>query len=286
MSDLDPMGQVEMPVMMPSPLDHVFPPEKPRVDAQAPITPKHEFELEDRRYADWRRRRAAIIDNLLLLGLFFLFRGMITGYLGAGLLALAIWLTYFFVAEAVTGQTIGKRMAKLRVVMRDGRPAPANAVAARTVVRLMDVLPYAWLLGGLVMLVPGGRRRRVGDLAAGTVVRADDREMPRPAPSPLVGVYPILWIGMSLLVMWQVNLLGVHVDVPGHRTSNAYMAEIDRICERSIDSQATPGTTATSPDASAMWVTELGAIDSMPKAPPSARHDMRSVRRSVEGLRQ
>ena len=107
MSDLDPMGQVEMPVVMPSPLDHVFPPEKPRVDAQAPITPRHEFELEDRRYADWRRRRAAIIDNFLLLGLFFLFRGAITGFLGAGLLAVAIWLTYYFVCEATTGQTIG-----------------------------------------------------------------------------------------------------------------------------------------------------------------------------------
>ena len=83
-----------------------------------------------------------------LLGLFFLFRGVITGYLGAGLLAVAIWLTYFFVSEAVSGQTIGKRMTKLRVVMRDGRPAPANAIAARTVLRLIDVVPYAWIFGG------------------------------------------------------------------------------------------------------------------------------------------
>src|SRR5437868_15489228 len=103
MSDLDPMGQVEMPVVMPSPLDHVFPPEKPRVDEQAPITSRHEFELEDRRYADWRRRRAAIIDNFLLLRLFFLFRGAITGVLGAGLLAVPIWLPYHFVRQAVAG---------------------------------------------------------------------------------------------------------------------------------------------------------------------------------------
>jgi uncharacterized RDD family membrane protein YckC len=286
MSDLSPTGQAEMPAgAYPSPLDHLFPPEKPRVDArQADITPRHEFELEDRRYADWRRRRAAIVDNFLLLGLFFLFRGAIAGFLGAGLLAIALWLTYYFVAEAVTGQTIGKRMAKLRVVMRDGRPAPANAIAARTVLRLIDVLPYAWLVGGLAMLLTGGRRQRLGDLAAGTIVRADDREMPRPASSPLIGVYPILWIGMSLLVMWQVNLLGVHVDVPGHRTSNAYMAQIDKICERSIDAQATPGTIAPSQGASAMWVAELGAIDSMPRAPASARHDMRTVRRTVDGL--
>src|SRR5437588_235386 len=220
MSDLDPMGQVEMPVVMPSPLDHLFPPEKPRVDEQAPITPRHEFELEDRRYADWRRRRAAIIDNFLLLGLFFLFRGAIPGFLGAGLLAVAIWLTYYFVCEATTGQTIGKRIAKLRVVMRDGRPAPANAIAARTVLRLM----------------------------------------------------------------WQVNLLGVHVDVPGRRTSNPYMARVDRICERRVNSEATLGLSESSQDASSLWVTELGAIDSMPKAPPSAQHDMRTVRHMVEDL--
>ena len=284
MSDLDPMGQVEMPVVMPSPLDHLFPPEKPRVDEQAPITPRHEFELEDRRYADWRRRRAAIIDNFLLLGLFFLFRGAITGFLGAGLLAVAIWLTYYFVCEATTGQTIGKRITKLRVVMRDGRPAPANAIAARTVLRLLDVLPYAWIVGGLVMLLTGGRRQRLGDLAAGTIVRADDREMPRAPHSPLVGVYPILWIGMSLLVMWQVNLLGVHVDVPGRRTSNPYMARVDRICERRVNSEATLGLSESSQDASSLWVTELGAIDSMPKAPPSAQHDMRTVRHMVEDL--
>ena len=197
---------------------------------------------------------------------------------------MAIWLTYYFVCEATTGQTIGKRITKLRVVMRDGRPAPANAIAARSVLRLLDVLPYAWIVGGLVMLLTGGRRQRLGDLAAGTIVRADDREMPRAPHSPLVGVYPILWIGMSLLVMWQVNLLGVHVDVPGRRTSNPYMARVDRICERRVNSEATLGLSESSQDASSLWVTELGAIDSMPKAPPSAQHDMRTVRHMVEDL--
>src|SRR5438132_2457791 len=201
MSDLDPTGQVEMPVVMPSPLDHVFPPEKPRVDEQAPITPRHEFELEDRRYADWRRRRAAIIDNFLLLGLFFLFRGAITGFLGAGLLAVAIWLTYYFVCEATTGQTIGKRIAKLRVVMRDGRPAPANAIAARTVLRLIDVLPYAWIVGGLVMLLTGGRRQRLGGLPARAIVRARGGGMPRAPHPPPGGGHPLLWIGGAVLVV-------------------------------------------------------------------------------------
>ena len=44
------------------------------------------------------------------------------------------------------------------------------------------------------------------------------------------------------------------------------------------------GLSETSRDATILWVTELGAIDSMPKAPPSARHDMRAVRGMVEDL--
>jgi uncharacterized RDD family membrane protein YckC len=272
---------------MPSALDHLFPPEKARVDAPAtPIVPKHEFELEDRRYADWRRRRAAVIDSLILAGFFWLTKGAFTGYLGAVLLLIAFALTYYFLAEATTGQTIGKRMAGLRVVMRDGRPAPANAIAARTVLRLIDVLPVAWMIGGLVMLLTGGRRQRLGDLAARTVVRKDDREMARPPHSPLLGVYPILWIGMSLLVMWQANLFGLHAPVSGHRTSNPYMAEVDKICERRVSSEWALGLSETSVDASVLWARELGAIDSMPPPPPAARHDMRIVSGMVREILQ
>src|SRR2546423_15170701 len=221
MSDIAPIGQATMPGgALPSALDHLFPPEKPRVDGETSITQKHEFELEDRRYTDWRRRRAAVIDNFLLLGLFFLIRDAVKGFFWAAPLAIALWLTYFFVAEAVTGQTIGKRMAKLRVVMRDGRPAPANAIAARTVLRLIDVVPYAWIFGGLVMLLTGGRRQRLGGPPARSIVRADDRPMPKAPHSPLGGIYPILWIGMALVVMWQGHLFAPGAQGPGPRASN------------------------------------------------------------------
>ena len=98
----------------------MFPPEKQRVDGQDQIRPKHEFELEDRRHLDWPRRRAVAIDSIMLGVLFFLLNGAVRGYLGAGLFTVALALTYFFVAEATTGQTLGKRLMGLRVVMRDG----------------------------------------------------------------------------------------------------------------------------------------------------------------------
>jgi hypothetical protein len=49
-------------------------------------------------------------------------------------------LTYFFICEALWGQTLGKRLLGLRVLMRDGRPATASAVSARTVLPLALVL--------------------------------------------------------------------------------------------------------------------------------------------------
>jgi uncharacterized RDD family membrane protein YckC len=271
---------------MPSPLDPVFPPEKVRLDAPPPGSPRHEFEVEDRRPTDWPRRRAIVIDNLILFGGFMLISQAVRGYLGAGVFTTALALTYFFVMEATSGQTIGKRMMRLRVVMRDGRPAQPNAVAARTVFRLIDVLPFGWIIGGLAMLLSGGRRQRVGDLVAHTVVRRDDRQMPRPPHSPLVGVYPILWIGVALAVMWQVNLFAPHVAVAGHRTSNPYMQRVDKICERRVNAEAALGNRETQTDAVALWARQMGAIDSLPPAPPSARHDMQIAKQSVREILQ
>ena len=268
------------PGAFPSPLDAIFPPEKERLDAPS-RPPKHEFEIENRRNTDWPRRRAIVVDSLLLGGIFYLLDGALGGYLGAAMFTTALALTYFFVTEATTGQTLGKRLMKLRVVMRDGRPAPANAIAARTVLRLIDVLPFAWIFGGLTMLLTGGRRQRLGDLAARTVVRRDDRSMPRPPHSPLLGLYPILWIGMALALMWQVNLFDRHVQIEGHVTSNPYMRKVNDICQRRVDREAALGATKTSEQTGALWAGQLGAIDSLPKPPANARHAMRVVKREI-----
>jgi uncharacterized RDD family membrane protein YckC len=247
------------------PLEGYFPPEKERVDV-VPSDPKHAFEVEDRRGTDWPRRRAFLVDCLLLSAVFFLIRQGINGYVGAGVFTTALALTYFFVMEATRGQTVGKRMMRLRVVMRDGRPAPANAVAARTVFRLLDGFPGSFLIGGLVMLLSGKRRQRLGDLVAGTIVRKDDRFVQRAPHSVLVGVYPMLWIGVALAVMWQVNLFGPHLHVEGKLTSNPYMRKVDRICERRLVAEWRLGSRETEEDAARLWTQQMGAIDSLPPA--------------------
>lgn len=98
---------------------------------------------------------------------------------GAGLAVLwtfAVMWGYFFVFEAFRdGQTPGKRMLSIRTVMQDGTPVTLRAAAVRSLLRILDVQPGVFcLVGGFSMLV-SDHNKRLGDLAAGTVVV---RELP------------------------------------------------------------------------------------------------------------
>ena len=107
---------------------------------------------------------------------------------------IAAWaLYYYFACESGGGQTLGKRVMKIRVVGLDGTPAGMGDIAVRTVLRLIDGL-FLYLVGLIVMLVTGERRGRLGDLAAKTmIVSADPAKAPltavaevAPVPAPIV----------------------------------------------------------------------------------------------------
>lgn len=67
------------------------------------------------------------------------------------------------------GQTVGKRLLRLRVVDIAGHRMQFSQVAIRNLLRAVDVLPGLYLVGGLAMLI-SKRGQRLGDLAANTVV--------------------------------------------------------------------------------------------------------------------
>jgi uncharacterized RDD family membrane protein YckC len=86
-----------------------------------------------------------------------------------------IWAYFILLEWLWNGQTIGKRIYKLRVINEDGSPAQFTAVLVRNLLRLVDFLP-AFYGTGVVSIVLSPKSQRLGDLAAGTyVVRA-----PRP----------------------------------------------------------------------------------------------------------
>jgi uncharacterized RDD family membrane protein YckC len=130
-----------------------------------------------------RRIGAQVIDSILL-GVVFVVVGVATGggesghgsasvHLGsaATLAFLAICFAYYTACEGTTGQTLGKRLLGIRVVRVDGSRPSLGQAAARTLLRIVDVLPLLYIVGLITALASGpGRRQRVGDLAAGTYV--------------------------------------------------------------------------------------------------------------------
>ncbi len=86
------------------------------------------------------------------------------------LLWIVVALCYYAFAEATTGQTVGKRMLGLKVIMVNGGPLTTKAVGLRTIGRLIDVLPLFYLVGWIAMRGPHQPPQRLGDRAAGTTV--------------------------------------------------------------------------------------------------------------------
>ncbi len=88
---------------------------------------------------------------------------------------------YFALFEALwRGQTPGKRALQLRVIKDSGRGITPFESLARNLLRVIDYLPSLYLAGVVTMLA-NKRNKRLGDLAAGTLVIHD-----RPEVQPLL----------------------------------------------------------------------------------------------------
>jgi uncharacterized RDD family membrane protein YckC len=95
--------------------------------------------------------------------------GILIGLFGA----FVVMFGYFWISEALfSGQTLGKRAFRLRVVGDRGEPMTWVQAGIRNVIRIVDFLPYGYGVG-LVVLFANGKGKRLGDLAAGTIVVKD-----------------------------------------------------------------------------------------------------------------
>jgi uncharacterized RDD family membrane protein YckC len=124
-----------------------------------------------------RRVGAFVVDFVIVA----VFGGLLTGALslapeiGSGVTALLL-LVYFFVFEGTYGQTPGKNLLGLVVVTERGDPCEYPEAAVRTLLRIIDGLPGALYLVGIVTIFLTDEKQRLGDLAADTVVvRAAER---------------------------------------------------------------------------------------------------------------
>jgi uncharacterized RDD family membrane protein YckC len=87
--------------------------------------------------------------------------------------ALIIYFLYHPILEiAMRGRTPGKRIAGVRLVTREGDIPGAGALLLRNIFRVLDSLPFAYLVG-LATVVMTAEHVRIGDLAAGTLLVMD-----------------------------------------------------------------------------------------------------------------
>lgn len=95
------------------------------------------------------------------------------GKAGIGLLAILVFLLEWFYPVMFEvlweGRTPGKRALGLQVLMEDGRPEGWGPAMLRSLLMFVDFLP-GFYGAGLVAMLCGKEGRRIGDLAAGTVV--------------------------------------------------------------------------------------------------------------------
>ncbi|GAC1646091.1 MAG: hypothetical protein NVS9B11_17760 [Candidatus Dormibacteraceae bacterium] len=129
------------------------------------------------------RALAQVLDLLIVAGILLVVfftavyaassLGAAAGTLVAVIGGFVVVFGYFWLSEALwSGQTIGKKAFRLRAVGDRGEPLTFAQAGIRNVVRIIDFLPYAYGLG-MIVLFANGKGKRLGDLAAGTIVVKD-----------------------------------------------------------------------------------------------------------------
>jgi uncharacterized RDD family membrane protein YckC len=87
---------------------------------------------------------------------------------------------YFTLFEAFgNGRTPGKRVARIRVIQRSGRPIGLFESMARNLIRFVDQFPGFYAIG-VIAVFATRQHQRLGDLAAGTLVVRDREHEPAP----------------------------------------------------------------------------------------------------------
>jgi uncharacterized RDD family membrane protein YckC len=142
-----------------------------------------------------------IVAGLALVGVEIFSEGAATSGLGAAVFSVVfslVILGYDILFEVLaSGRTPGKRWTGLRVVRTGGQPVRFLTSAIRNLVRLVDFLPFSYLVGAVAILATP-RNQRLGDLAAGTLVvrergGVDATRRPPSIPQPTVADAELAW---------------------------------------------------------------------------------------------
>ena len=141
------------------------------------------------RYVGVGRRFLAVLIDLVILGVIdylisLAFGGVqtaggsvsasLTGF--PALIVAAIPAFYYIVLEAVMGGTLGKTLLGIRIVTVDGSRIGWGASIIRNLLRIIDGLPLAYILGA-ILIWTSPHEQRLGDRLAHTVSGCDVNQL-------------------------------------------------------------------------------------------------------------
>ncbi|MCE9610209.1 MAG: RDD family protein [Chthoniobacter sp.] len=121
----------------------------------------------------WSVDLAVILALVLAMGRVFAVLSIVSRDIAGALSTISYFIVsigYGVVTEwAWRGQTVGKRIMRLRVMDAQGLRLQPHQILMRNLLRAADMLPFFYLVGGLATVL-SQRAQRLGDLAANTVV--------------------------------------------------------------------------------------------------------------------
>jgi uncharacterized RDD family membrane protein YckC len=120
-------------------------------------------------------------------------------------LSIFYWGYYVFFEMLWNGQSPGKRWTSLRVIRTDGTPITLSEALIRNLVRIVDFLPALYGVGIITMFIDK-QSRRLGDLAAGTLV-VQDR-----APISIQSLSVKRTINLKMQGLTKVSLEGFPIE--------------------------------------------------------------------------
>ena len=130
---------------------------------------------------------------------------------------LVLWGYYVLFEALADGRTPGKRFMRLRVVRDGGLSVTFGASATRNLVRVIDMQPVFLYAVGLVSMILSKQGKRLGDVAAGTIVVREEL-----LPAPVLAEKPSASAGdlTPLGALQQAELTDAEFEL------------LDRFCQR------------------------------------------------------
>lgn len=179
----------------------------------------------------------------------------------SALLFFIIRIPYYVLTElAWNGQTIGKRMMKIKVVSRDGLSLSAHALVVRNLMKEAEIflpgtllltldaaspvaslIALSWIVGTLAVPLANKRRQRLGDMIAGTYVIEFPtpillKDLAQSVPKPVKDKFVFLSHQLNhygrLELQTLEDLLRAQENRPSMQTDTRNQATLDSVIEK------------------------------------------------------